>query len=127
LDNWFRIYAWFLLVVTALPAFARLVRPRELAQIMLFRYQNPKRRKRARLGGAVFLALALLATPVLLHSPLHQQRWLLMALLVGAVAAVEFLINSRTLGEDELAHQNRIFGGVYASIAIAVALLLATR
>jgi len=127
LDNWFRIYAWFLLIVTALPAFARLARPRELAQIMLFRYQNPKQRKRARIGGIVYLALALLATPVLLRSPSHQQRWLVMALLVGAVSAVEFFINSRTFGEDGLAKQNRIFGGVYASIAIAVALLLATR
>ena len=127
MDNWFRIYAWFLLIVTALPAFARLARPRELAQIMLFRYQNPKRRKRARIGGAVYLALALLATPVLLRSPSHQQRWLAMALLVGAVSAVEFFMNSRTFSEGELARQNRIFGGVYASIAIAVALLLWTR
>jgi hypothetical protein len=127
LHNWFRIYAWFLLIVTALPAFARLARPRELAQIMLFRYQNPKRRKRARIGGALYLALALLATPVLLRSPSHQQRWLVMALLVGAVSAVEFFMNSRTFAEGELARQNRFFGGVYASIAIAVALLLATR
>ena len=127
MDNWFRIYAWFLLIVTALPAFARLARPRELAQIMLFRYQNPKRRKRARIGGAVYLALALLATPVLLRSPSEQQRWLVMALVVGAVSALEFFMNSRTFAEDELARQNRIFGGVYASLAIAVALLLATR
>ena len=50
-----------------------------------------------------------------------------MALLVGAVSAVEFVLNSRTFGEEELARQNRYFGGVYAAIAIAVALLLATR
>jgi len=127
LENWFRIYAWFLLIVTALPAFARLARPRELAQIMLVRYENPKRRKRARIGGAVYLAMALLATSFLWRSPIHQQRWLVIALLVGAVSAVEFLINSRTFGEDELARQNRYFGGVYAAIAIAVALLLITR
>ena len=125
--NWFRIYAWFLLIVTALPAFARLARPRELAQITLFRYQNPKRRKRARIGGVVYLALALLATPVLLRSGSQQQRWLVMALVVGAVSALEFFMNSRTFAEDELARQNRIFGGVYASLAIAVALLLLTR
>ena len=125
--NWFRIYAWFLLIVTALPAFARLARPRELAQIMLFRYQNPKRRQRARIGSAVYLALAFVATPVLLRCPSPAQRWLVIALLVGAVSAVEFFMNSRTFGEGELARQNRIFGGVYASIAIAVALLLATR
>jgi len=127
LDNWLRIYAWFLLVVTALPAVARLARPRQLAQTMLVRYQNPKRRKRARIGGAAYLALALLATPYLLRSPSHQQRWLIMALLVGAVSAVEFMLNSRAFSEDELVRQNRYFGGVYASIAIAVALLLLTR
>jgi hypothetical protein len=127
LDNWFRIYAWFLLLVTALPAFARLARPRELAQIMLMRYQDTKRRKRARIGGAIYLALALLATPFLLRSPVHQQRWLVIALLVGGVSAVEFLMNSRTLNADGLASQNRYFGGVYAAIAIAVVLLLITR
>ena len=127
MDNWLRIYAWFLLAVTTLPAIARLARPRELAQIMLARYQNPKRRRRARLGGALYLVLALVAAPFLWRSPAHQQRWLIMALLVGAVSAAEFLFNSRMHAVDELARQNRYFGGVYASIAIAVALLLLTR
>ena len=35
MDHALRIYAWFLLVVTALPALARLARPRELARIAL--------------------------------------------------------------------------------------------
>jgi hypothetical protein len=122
-----RIYAWFLLIVTALPAFARLARPRDLARILLLRYQNPKRRKRARIGGAIYLGLSLLATPFLLRSPLQQQRWLVIALLVGAVSALEFLMNSRLFNEDDLTRQNRYFGGVYAAIAIAVALLLITR
>jgi cytochrome bd-type quinol oxidase subunit 1 len=126
-DNWLRIYAWFLLIVTALPAIARLARPRELAQIMLLRYQDPNRRTRAGIGGAVYLGLALVAVPFLWRSPLQQQRWLIMALLVGAVSAVEFLLNSRGFAVDELARQNRYFGGVYASIAIAVGLLLLTR
>ena len=127
MDKWFRIYAWFLLAVTALPALARLAKPRELAQIMLFRYQNPKRRKRARIGGAIYLGLSVFAVPFLWLSPSRQQRWLILALLVGAVSAIEFMLNSRVLVEDELAKQNRYFGGVYASIAIAVALLLLTR
>lgn len=127
MDNWFRIYAWFLLLVTALPAVARLARPRELAQIMLARYQNPKRRKRAAIGGAVYLALAVLGAPFLWRSPAHQQRWLIMALLVGAVSAVEFMLNSRAFSLEGLVRLNRYFGGVYASIAIAVTLLLLTR
>ena len=127
MDNWFLIYAWFLLMVTALPAVARLARPRDLAKIMLFRYQNPKRRRRARIGGAVYLALAVIAAPFLLRSAEPQKRWLTMALLVGAVSAVEFMLNSRAFAEEEMTRQNRYFGAVYASIAIAVALLLLTR
>lgn len=127
MDKALRIYAWFLLIVTALPAFARLARPQELARIMLLRYQDPRRRKRARIGGAIYLGLAIVATPFLLRSPLPQERWLVMALLVGAVSALEFLMNSRVFHEESLARQNRYFGGVYAAIAIAVALLLITR
>ena len=102
LDKWFRIYAWFLLAVTALPAIARLAKPRELAQIMLFRYQNPKRRKHARIGGTVYLALSLMAVPFLWLSPSHQQRWLILALLVGGVSAVEFILNSRSFTEEAM-------------------------
>ena len=127
MDKTLRIYAWFLLIVTALPAFARLARPRDLARILLFRYQDPKRRKRARIGGAIYLVLSLLVTPFLLRSPMQQERWLVLALLVGAVSALEFLMNSRIFDEEALTRQNRYFGGVYAAIAIAVALLLITR
>jgi len=127
LDKALRIYAWFLLIVTALPAFARLARPRDLARIMLFRYQNPKHRKRARIAGAIYLGLAVVVTPFLLLSSLRRERWLVMALLVGAVSALEFLLNSRIFNEEGLTRQNRYFGGVYAAIAIAVALLLITR
>jgi hypothetical protein len=127
LDNTLRIYAWFLLIVTALPAIARLARPLDLARILLLRYQDPKRRKRARIGGAIYLGLALAASPFLLRSRLPQERWLVMALLVGAVSALEFLLNSRVFNEEALARQNRYFGGVYAAVASAVALLLLTR
>lgn len=126
MDKWFRIYAWFLLIVTALPAVARLARPRELAQIML-RFQDPTRRKRTQIGGMIYLALALLTIPFLWRSPDHQKRWLTMAILVGAVSALEFILNSRTFSPEQMTRQNRYFGGVYASIAIAVALLLITR
>ena len=127
MDKTLRIYAWFLLIVTALPAFARLARPRDLAGILLLRYQDPKRRKPARIGGAIYLVLSLLATPFLLRSPMQQERWLVLALLVGAVSALEFLMNSRIFDEEALTRQNRYFGGVYAAIAVAVALLLITR
>jgi hypothetical protein len=127
LDNALRIYAVFLLIVTALPAAARLTRPRELARILLVRYQNPKRRKRARIGGLIYLGLSLFAIPFLLRAEVRRERWLVMAVLVGMISAFEFLLNSRLFSEDALTRQNRVFGGVYASMAIAVALLLFTR
>jgi hypothetical protein len=91
------------------------------------RYQDPKRRKRARIGGLIYLGLSLLAIPFLLRAQVRQERWLVMAVLVGMVSALEFLLNSRLFSEDDLARENRVFGGVYASMAIAVALLLLTR
>jgi UDP-N-acetylmuramyl pentapeptide phosphotransferase/UDP-N-acetylglucosamine-1-phosphate transferase len=127
LDKALHIYAWFLLVVTALPAAARLAKPRELARILLLRYENPKRRKWARIGGIFYLALSTLAIPFFLRSQFRQQRWLVILLLVGVVSAVEFLLDSRVFEEEALTRQNRYFGGVYAALAIAVALLLLTR
>jgi hypothetical protein len=127
LDKALRIYAWFLLVVTALPAAARLLKPKELARIILLRYQNPKRRKRARLGGIIYLGLSAMAIPFFWFSQYRQQRWLIMALLVGVVSALEFLLDSRLYDEEVLSRQNRYFGAVYAAMAIAVALLLLTQ
>jgi hypothetical protein len=127
LDKALRIYAWFLLIVTALPAVARIARPLELARIVLVRYQNPKRRKRARIGGVIYLALSILAIPYLLTAKIYEERWLVMAVLVGMISALEFVINSRVFEEETLSRQNRVFGGVYASMAIATALLLFTR
>jgi hypothetical protein len=127
LDNAVRIYAWFLLIVTALPAIARLFRPRELARIVLVRYQNPKRRKRARVGGAIYLGLSAIAIGFVLRAHMRQARWLIMAVLVGMVSALEFVLNSRAFDEESLARQNRMFGGAYAALAIATILLIFTR
>ncbi len=127
MDKTLRIYAWFLLVVTALPAAARLGKPRELARIVMLRYQDPRRRKRTRITGFIYLGLALLGIPFLLHAQPRQARWIIILLLLVILSAVESLFNSRVPNEEALARQNRLFGGVYAAIAIATALLLFTR
>ena len=127
MDKTLRIYGWFLLIVTVLPALARLARPRDLARILLLRYQDPRRRKRARIGVIVYLALSALAIPYFWFSKYTQQRWLVLVLLIGVVSALEFLLDSRLFDEETLTRQNRLFGGIYAAIAIAVALLLLVR
>jgi len=126
-DHALRTYAWFLLLVTVLPAAARLFRPRELAKILLLRYKNPGRRKRARLGGLIFLTFALAAMPFAIRAQRPESRWLVMALLIGAVSSLEFLLDSRLFSEELLTRQNRYFGGAYAAMAIATFLLLMTR
>ena len=127
MDHNLRIYAWFLLLVTVLPAAARLARPRELAKILLVRYKNPGRRKRARIGGYIFLAFSLLAMPLAIRIQRPESTWLIIALLVGAVSSLEFLLDSRLFEEEPLTRQNRYFGGIYASIAIATLLLLTIK
>jgi len=127
LDHDLRIYACFLLIVTVLPAAARLARPREVAKILLVRYKNPGRRKRARIGGFLFLAVALTAMPFAIRAPRSEATWLMIALLVGAVSSLEFLLDSRLFDEEPLTRQNRYFGGIYASIAIATLLLLTIK
>jgi len=126
LEHALRIYAWFLLIVTVLPAAARLLRPVELARILLIRYQNPSRRKRARISGFIFLGLSIIAMPFAIRAQRAEARWLIIALLVGAVASLEFVLDTRLFDEQSLARQNRYFGGVYAAIAIATILLLLT-
>ena len=127
MDHNLRIYAWFLLLVTVLPAAARLMRPRELAKILLIRYKDPGRRKRARIGGYIFLAFSLVAMPFAIRAPHPESTWLIIALLVGAVSSLEFVLDTRLFEEEPLTRQNRYFGGVYASIAIANLLLLTAR
>ncbi|HTV66325.1 MAG TPA: hypothetical protein VMD98_12010 [Bryocella sp.] len=127
MNNAIRIYAWFLLIVTALPAIARLARPRELARIVIQRYQNPNRRKRARIGGSIYMVLSLIAIVFVVGEHMRQERWLIMAVLVGLVSASEFVLNSRAFNEESLARQNRMFGGAYAALAIATVLLIFTR
>ena len=127
MDRTLRIYAWFLLIVTALPAAARLAKSRELARITMLRYQDPRRRKRSRITGFIYLGLALTGIPFLWRAEAHQARWLIILLILVMLSAVESLFNSRTFDEGSLARQNRLFGGVYAAIAIATALLLFTR
>jgi hypothetical protein len=126
-DNTLRIYAWFLLIVTVLPAAARLSRPRELARIVMLRYQDPRRRKRSRITGFIYLGLSLLGIPFLLRAEVRQARWIVILLLLVMLSALESLCNSRAFSEETLARQNRVFGGIYAAFAIATALLLFTR
>ncbi len=95
--------------------------------MILIRYKDPGRRKRARIGGILFLVISLIAMPFAIRAQRAESRWLIIALLVGAVSSLEFLLDSRLFEEEALTRQNRYFGGIYASIAIATLLLLTIK
>ena len=105
-------------MVTALPAAARLARPRELARILLAPLPRPSGAN-GRASAARFPRAVAGRHAVSSARRVRKQRWLIMALLVGMVSALEFLLDSRSSSEESLTRQNRYFGGVYAAIAIA--------
>jgi|SRR5271157_2607545 len=121
-----------LLIMYAGFAAWHLAMPRKLARELLVQYQNPQRRKWNRVWGVItsLLFAMLFAISLLPRTGMLQQRWgvvLVLVLLYSMIGSVESLLNSLLFSEDALTRQNRAFGCVYASMAIAAALLLFTR
>ncbi len=126
LTKYERVYAWLLLVVTVLPAIVRLTRPLDLAKITWTRYQKAASRKRYLVLGTGYMLLALGLLP-LYYLFWRQQRWVLLAFVYSVISAGEFILNARAKDVSKIAQQNRIFGGLYVMVAIAVWLLLFNR
>ncbi len=123
LGKYERVYAWLLLVVTVLPAVARVLRPWDLAQITWKRYEKAANRRRFLIMGSGYMLLALGLLPMY-YLFWRQQRWVLLAFVYSVISAGEFILNARADSVEKIARQNRIFGGLYAMIAIATVLLL---
>lgn len=118
-----RIYAWLLLFVTVLPALVRVLRPYDLAKVTWQRYERATTRRRYLVLGLVYMALALGLLP-LYYLFWRHQRWVLLAFVYSVISAGEFIWNARAQSVEKLGGQNKIFGGLYAMIAIATWLLL---
>jgi hypothetical protein len=123
LEKYERVYAWMLLVVTVLPAIARVLRPWDLAQITWKRYEKAASRRRFLMMGTGYMVLALGLLPMY-YLFWRQQRWVLLAFVYSVISAGEFILNARAGSVEKIARQNKIFGGLYAMIAIATWLLL---
>lgn len=123
MNRYERVYAWLLLVVTILPAIVRVLRPVELARLTWQRYEKASTRKRYLWLGLIYMGLALGLLP-LYYLFWRHQRWVLLAFVYSVVSAGEFIWNARARSVERLTGQNRIFGGLYAMIAIATWLLL---
>ncbi len=125
MDKFGRYYAWFLLLVTALPALMRLLQTRQVAELVSVRLQDDQKRARSRKIGMVSAAASLVLIPVyLLYS---RQAWIAMAFVVGVLTGVEMVGNAARPDPASLARQNRIFGVLYAIVAVAIAAWIVHR
>jgi hypothetical protein len=115
LDKFGRYYAWFLLVATALPAIVRLASPRQFAVMTSQRIADAKKRNRHRLLGWISLLGSFVLVPIYIFY--SQQRWLVVAFLIGIITGVEMIVNTRDPEQDSLVRQSRIFGVVYIACA----------
>ncbi len=118
MDKFARYYAWFLLLVTAVPALLRLLQTRPVAELVSERMQNLKRRSRSRLTGIFSVAGSLLLLPVYVFY--YRRAWILLALIVGVLTGAEMVGNASRPEPDSLVRQNRIFGALYAVTAAGI-------
>lgn len=116
MDKFGRYYAWFLLVATALPALVRLASPRQFAIMTAARIVEEKKRSRYRLLGWISLAGSFVLVPVYIFY--SQQRWLVVAFLIGVITGIEMIANANRPEEDSLISQSRWFGIVYILCAV---------
>jgi dipeptide/tripeptide permease len=116
LDKFGRYYAWFLLVATGLPAIVRMAAPRQFAVMTAERISDEKKRKRHRMLGWISLVGSLALIPVYFFY--SQQRWLVVAFLIGIITGVEMITNANRPERESLITQNRIFGAAYVVCAI---------
>ncbi len=118
MDKFGRYYAWFLLVVTALPALMRLLQTRQVAELVSERMHDDRKRARSRKIGVASALASLVLVPVyFLYS---RQAWIVMAFVVGVLTGVEMVGNATRPDPPSLMRQNRIFGALYALVAVAI-------
>ncbi len=116
MDKFGRYYAWFLLIATGLPALVRLAAPSQFAMMTAERLSDARKRNRYRMLGWISFAGSFVLIPVYLFY--SQQRWLVVAFLIGIITGVEMIANARRSDRESLVGQSRTFGIVYVLCAI---------
>lgn len=109
--NFGRYYAWFLLVATALPALVRLAVPARFAEMTSEKIADVKKRNRHRLLGWISIVGSLVLVPIYIFY--SQQRWIIVAFLIGVITGFEMLANARNPEQESIRRQSIAFGVVY--------------
>ncbi|MGH9524489.1 MAG: hypothetical protein ACRD3E_18355, partial [Terriglobales bacterium] len=94
MDKFGRYYAWFLLIATLLPAIVRLAVPSRFAEMTSEKIADAKKRGRHRLLGWVSIAGSFVLVPVYIFY--SQQRWIVVAFVIGILTGCEMILNARS-------------------------------
>ena len=123
MDKYARLYAYFLLFVTAVPALLRLLINRRVALLTSERMAKPSSRKRYRFIGILSIVMSIMAAAVYL-SIWRSHVWLALAAAVGLISGAEMVGNTRHPEPSSLQRQNIAFGVLYAGAAVATYVFL---
>ena len=111
MDKFGRYYAWFLLVATALPAIVRLSVPARFAEMTSERIADARKRGRHRMLGWISVLGSFVLVPV--YYFYSQQRWMIVAFVIGIITGFEMLANARSPEQESIRKQSIAFGVVY--------------
>ena len=111
MDKFGRYYAWFLLVATLLPAIVRLAVPSRFAEMTSEKIADVKKRGRHRMLGWVSAAGSLILVPVYIFY--SQQRWIVVAFVIGVLTGCEMILNARSPEQKSIYRQSILFGWMY--------------
>lgn len=125
MDKFGRYYAWFLLLVTVIPALMRLLQTRQVAEVVSVRLQDRKKRARTRMLGIGSVAGSFILLSIYIFY--SRQAWIMMALVVGIITGVEMAGNAARPEPANLVRQNRVFGVLYALTAAGIMAWLIRR
>lgn len=116
MDKFGRYYAWFLLVATLLPAVVRLAVPARFAEMTSEKIADAKKRGRHRMLGWISLAGSFVLVPVYFFY--SQQRWMIVAFLIGIITGTEMIVNARRPEQESIHRQSILFGWVYIACCV---------
>lgn len=120
-----RIYVWFVLVATGLPALFRLAIPKRYAELQGEKLSTGRALRNHRILGWITLVGSPL---ILLYAAFgHLRTWMWLVAVVGLISGIDSLTAPWFLKRDRFVIHTILFGAVGAITAITIYLLFIRR
>jgi hypothetical protein len=118
LANAERIYIWFVLVATGLPAFFRVVIPRRYAELQAEKLKSERAQRNHRILGWI----TLIGSPLILIYGLfgHLRPWMWLVAVVGVISGADSLTAGWFLRRNRFVLHTAMFGAIGAAAAVLI-------